>query len=104
MPAMKQTAVVRIVSTRVACAEGIKDTWREVSKWVAHRLAARFGDSVAVEYFDLCDLECPPVPPDIQLPFITVNGEALSSGGKISLPTIHNRLEELGIRPTQEPE
>jgi disulfide oxidoreductase YuzD len=96
------TAIVRIVGTQVVCDEGMKDTWREVSEWMARQLVARFGKSVVVEYFDLFDPQCPPVLPDEQLPLVTVNDEVLSSGGKVSLPAIRRRLEELGVRPVEE--
>jgi hypothetical protein len=91
--------VVRIIGTRVACAEGLKDTWREVAEWAAGQLGARFGDGVRVQYFDLFDADCPSVPPDAQLPFVVVNGEVLSSGGKISVPAIRKRLEQSGLCP-----
>jgi hypothetical protein len=88
-------AVVQIVGARIACAEGIRDTWRDVAAWAADQLKARFGDQVRVDYFDLFDPGCPPMPPNAQLPLVLVNGEVLSSGGKISVPTIRKRLETL---------
>jgi hypothetical protein len=90
------TIVVHIVGTRVACADGVKDTWREVAVWTAGQLKARYGPKVVVEYFDLFDPNCPPLPPDAQLPMVAVNGEVLSSGGKVSVPAIRKRLEQLG--------
>ena len=82
-----------------ACGEGVIDTWRELSEWAAQQLAARFGSAVRVTYFDLLDPSCPPLPPDAQLPLVLVNGEVLSSGGKISVPAIRKRLEALGLTP-----
>jgi len=91
--------VVHIIGAPVACAEGMKDTWREVAAWAAGKLAARFSGSVRVDYFDLFDPACPPLPPGAQLPLVLVNGEVLSGGGKISAPAIRRRLEALGLRP-----
>ena len=89
--------VVSIIAAQVACAERLKDTWRGVAVWAAGQLKAAFGDEVQVEYYDLFDPDCPPLPPDAQLPFVTVNGEVLSSGGKISVPAIRRRLQGLGV-------
>jgi hypothetical protein len=87
--------VVQIVGTPVACAAGVKDTWREVAGWTAGQLRMRFGDAVRVEYYDLFDPDRPSLPPDAQLPMVTVNGVVLTSGGKISVPAIRKLLEEL---------
>jgi len=92
-------ALVRIVGAPVVCASGVKDTWREIAAWAAGQIHARFGDQVQVEYFDLFDPACPPLPSGAQLPVILVAGEVLSSGGKIVLPAIRQRLEALGLRP-----
>jgi len=91
-------AVVHIVGAPIACAEGVKDTWRDVAAWAGGQLKARYGDQVRVEYFDLFDPACPPLPPDAQLPLVLVNGAVISAGGKISIPAIHKRLETLNIR------
>lgn len=82
-----------------ACGEGVTDTWRGLSEWAAQQLAARFGSAVRVTYFDLFDPSCPPLPPDAQLPLVLVDGEVLSSGGKISIPVIRQRIEALGVTP-----
>lgn len=92
---MGAAIVVQIVGTPVACAAGVKDTWREVAGWTAGQLHTRFGDAVRVEYYDLFDPACPPLPPAAQLPLVTVNGAVVTSGGKISVPAIRKRLEEL---------
>jgi len=96
---MTMPIVVHIIGAPVACAEGMKDTWREVAAWAAGKLAARFSGSVRVDYFDLFDPACPPLPPGAQLPLVLVNGEVLSGGGKISVPAIRRRLEALGLHP-----
>ncbi len=91
--------VVRIVAAPVACSGGLRDYWREVAAWASGQLVRYFGQAVRVEYFDLFDPACPPLPPGAQLPLVLVNGEVLSSGGKISVPVIRRRLEALGLTP-----
>lgn len=94
---MSAPGVVQIIAAPTACQEGVKDSWRETAQWAARQLAARFGDAVSVEYFDLFDPGCPLVPEGAQLPLVLVNGRVVSSGGKISIPLIRRCLEELGI-------
>ena len=93
---MQAPASVQIIGTPVACKEGLKDTWRETAKWAAGQLEARFGESVQVQYFDLFDPDCPPLPPHAQIPVILIDGQLLSSGGKISIPAIRKKLEKSG--------
>ena len=87
---------VNIIGAPVACKDGIKETWREVAEWAAGQLQARFGDMVRVHYYDLFDPQCPNVPSDGQLPVVLIDGMIVSSGGKISLPIIRKKLEQLG--------
>lgn len=94
---MKPKVTVSIVASPVACAGGVKNTWRDVAAWAADRLTGRFGESVEVRYFDLFDPACPALPADAQLPLVLVNGEVVSSGGKISIPAIRKRIEALGL-------
>jgi len=91
--------VVHIIGAPVACTDGVKDVWREAAAWAAGQLAARFSRSVRVDYFDLFDPACPPLPLGALLPLVLVNGEVLSSGGKISVPAIRRQLEALGLHP-----
>lgn len=84
---------IHIIGAPIACKEGVKDSWREVSAWAAGQLKVRFGEAVQVKYFDLFDADCPLVPPGAQLPLVLVNGEVLSSGGKISVPAIRKQIE-----------
>lgn len=86
---------VQIIGAPFACKEGVKDTWREVAEWAAGQLKTRFGESVQVKYYDLFDPDCPPIPPDAQLPLVLVNAVVLSSGEKISVPAIRKRIETL---------
>ena len=88
---------VTIIGAPIACKEGIKDSWREVAGWAAGQLEGRFGEAVQVKYYDLFEAECPAIPAGTQLPLVLVNGEVLSSGGKISVPAIRKRIEGLGI-------
>lgn len=92
-------ASVSIVGAPVACADGVKDTWRELAHWATGQIHARYGDRVEVTYFDLFDATCPPLPPDAQLPVVLVNNQVVISGGKLAVPVIRQRLEALGVQP-----
>jgi len=94
---MSGQAVVQIIGAPIACSEGYKDDWRETAQWAAGQLAAKFGDAVSVEYFDLFEAACPALPPNAQLPLVLINNEVLINGGKISIPLIRRRLVELGV-------
>ncbi len=96
---MSSPVVVRIVGARVACSDGLKDSWREVAAWASGQLVGYFGGAVEVEYFDLFDPACPLLPSGSQLPAVLVDGELFSSGGKISVPAIRKHLEVMGIAP-----
>src|SRR5689334_7705393 len=93
---MNAPVVVQIVGAPVACTTGVKDTWREIAGWAAGQLRQHFGDAVEVRYYDLFDPACPALPMDAQLPLVLINGEVLSSGGKIAIPAIRRRVEALG--------
>lgn len=95
LPMVKPVDVV-IVGAPIACADGVKDTWRELAGWVATQLELRFGDHVRVGYHDLFDPACPPLPPDATLPVVLVDGKVLSSGGKLSVPRIRRAVEARG--------
>ena len=92
---MPNRIVVQIIGAPIACAEGIKDSGRETANWAAGQLKQRFGDVVRVEYYDLFDPQCPALPPNAQLPLIIIEGEVISSGAKIPMPTIRKRLEAM---------
>jgi hypothetical protein len=91
--------LVQIIGAPVACAEGVKDAWRDVVKHAADQLLARFGNAVHVQYFDLFDPDCPALPDGAQLPLVLLNSEVFSSGDKISVPAIRKRIETLDIIP-----
>ena len=92
---MKDQVIVVIVGAPIACADGIKDSWREVAAWVGRQLEAQFGKLVRVGYYDLFDLKCPTLPENAQLPVVMVNGNLVSSGGKVSLPLIKDKIKQL---------
>jgi hypothetical protein len=90
-----QTVIVQIIGAPIACKEGVKDTWRETAAWAGGQLRQRFGEAVQVQYSDLFDPACPSVPTGAQLPLVLVNGEVLSSGGKISVPALRRKVETI---------
>jgi hypothetical protein len=92
---MNKPVFVQIVGAPIACEEGVKDSWREVSAWAARQLKAYFSETVQVKYYDLFDADCPPVPTGSQLPLVLVNDEAVISGGKISLPIIRGKINAI---------
>ena len=86
---------VQIIGAPIACKEGVKEPWRETANWVGAQLRQRFGEAVQVQYFDLFDPGCPSMPADAQLPLVLVNGEVVSSGGKISVPVLRRKIETI---------
>lgn len=92
---MNRPILVQIIGAPIACAEGVKDSWRDVAKWAIGQLKGYFGEAVDVRYFDLFDADCPPMPVNAQLPLVIVDGSMVSSGGKISIPAIRRRVEAL---------
>lgn len=91
---MNKVVSVQIVGAPIACEGGVKDNWRDTAKWSEGQLKARFGESVKVQYYDLFDADCPSMPPGAQLPLVLIEGDVVSSGGKISIPIIRRRVEE----------
>lgn len=92
---MQTMLIVQIIGVPIACAEGIKDSWRDTANWVAKQLEQRFGEAVRLEYYDLFDPNCPSLPADARLPLVLIEGEVISRGGKIPMPAIRKRLEML---------
>ena len=96
---------VRIIGVPGACAKGTSEPWREIAHWAAKQLAARFGDQVVVEYYDLFSSEMDHLPEALALvqrgeagvPLVFVGGNLLSAGGKVSVPAIRQALEALGL-------
>jgi disulfide oxidoreductase YuzD len=96
---MSALATIEIIGAPVACADGVKDSWRDLAQWIAGQIEGRYGQTVSVKYHDLFDPDCPSLPVDVQLPLVLVNGDVLNSGGKISMPLIRRQLTTLGISP-----
>jgi disulfide oxidoreductase YuzD len=92
---MSKVVTVQIVGAPIACEGGVKDSWRDTAKWAEGQLKARFGEAVEVQYYDLFDTDSPSLPEGAQLPLVLIDGQVLSSGGKISIPVIRRRVEEL---------
>jgi hypothetical protein len=92
--------LIQIIGAPIACKDGVKDSWREVAKWAANQLKLYFGEAVDTYYFDLFDADCPPMPINAQLPLVMVDGEMLSSGGKISIPAIRRKVEAVMEKET----
>jgi len=97
---MSSLVRVQIIGAPIACKEGVKDTWRETAAWVAGQLRQHFGEVVQTQYHDLFDPACPPLPSGVQLPLVLVNGEVLSSGGKISVPALRKKIETILAQET----
>lgn len=89
---------IQIIGAPVACANGIRETWRDAAVFAASKLAVYFGDAVQLEYYDLFDPACPAIPENSQIPIVLVNGTLFSSGGKISVPALRRHLEVLGLK------
>jgi hypothetical protein len=96
---MSEPVFIQIIGAPIACSEGFKDAWRETAEWLAGNLKGWYGKAVWVQYYDLFEPDCPPLPPDSQLPVVLVNGDLLSSGQKLSVPAVRRHLDELGVRP-----
>ena len=92
---MNQPTLVQIIAAPIACAEGVKDSWRDVARWAEGQLKARFGEAVQVKYLDLFDADCPTLPANAQLPVVLVNDEVTTNGGKIGLPVIRRKIESI---------
>ncbi len=80
------TAKIEIIGTPVACAEGVKETWRELAQWAGAQLHRRYGPAVDLVYYDLFDPDCPPLPQGAQLPLVLIDGEVLSRSWFQSTP------------------
>lgn len=92
---MSAPILVQIIGAPVACEDGVKESWRVVAAWAERQLRTRFGEAVQLDYYDLFDDDCPTLPSKTKLPLVLVDGEVLTSGGKISVPAIRKHLETL---------
>lgn len=92
---MSQPVLVQIIGAPIACKDGVKDSWRDVARWVEGQLKGHFGEAVQVNYYDLFDADCPPMPSGAQLPLVLVNSEIAVNGGKISMPAIRRKVRSV---------
>jgi hypothetical protein len=92
---MTRQVVIQIIGSLVACPAGVKDTWRELAELTRRQLDTRHKGFYSLEYFDLFDPGCPPLPPNAHLPYVTIAGEEFSSGGKLNIPAIRKKVAEL---------
>jgi len=92
---MSRQVLVQIIGSQIACSEGLKDSWRELADYTRRQLELRFNGTCQVEYFDLFDPACPPLPAEAQLPFVIIAGQKFSSGGKLNIPALSKRVAEL---------
>lgn len=90
---MSAPVLVQIIGASIACKDDVKDSWRDVARWAGGQLKTKFGEAVEVYYYDLFDADCPSMPAGAQLPLVLVDGETVSSGGKISVPQIRHTIE-----------
>lgn len=90
---MNATIRIHMIASQVACAEGTKDAWRELSDWAKGQLIAQFGPAIDFKYFDLFDPDCPELPEGAQLPLILVEDEPVINGGKVSIPVLRKKIE-----------
>jgi len=97
---MSEPILVQIIGAPIACKEGVKDTRREIAEWASGHLRQRFGEGVQVQYLNLFDPACSPMPPSAQLPLVLVNSEVLSSGGRISVPALRRKIEAIAEKGT----
>lgn len=62
---------------------------------IAHQGHSKHVDAVREINFDLFDADCPPMPEGGQLPLVLVNGEVIVNGGKVAVPVIRSKVEEM---------
>ncbi len=90
------TCSVLIVGLPSAASCPPEKTWRSAAGFVAQRLHARFGASVAVEYVDLfspemsehADVEARIATDGLVPPVVVVDGIVLHAGGKLNVSAI----------------
>ena len=92
---MNEPILVQIIGAPIACASGLKDSWRDMANWAAGQLEVRFGKAVQVKYYDLFETDCPPIPRNAQLPLVLIDGEVVINGGKLSMPVIRRKIETI---------
>ncbi len=96
---MTAPAKIEIIGSPIACEDGVKETWRDLAKWLGQKLQMKYDTAVSLTYYDLFDPDCPPLPDNAQLPLVLINGVVITNGGKLSMPAISRHLATLGIAP-----
>jgi disulfide oxidoreductase YuzD len=82
-------------------------TWKAASRALIERLKSRYGNSVQTEFIEIFSPESFDYPEILEMikteqatpPIVTVEGEIVQSGGKISERIIRESLDELGVDP-----
>ncbi len=95
IPSTREPIVVKIIGAPTACADGVKEVWRDVANWAGRQLETKYGDRVHTQYFDLFESDCPTLPPNSRLPVVFVNDRMVINGGKISIPRIRQEIDSL---------
>ncbi len=90
-------AVIQITGSLIACSQGVRDDWRDLSEWLRSKMTALYGDQVAVKYYDIFDPDCPGLPPDAKLPVVKINEEVPGHGRKNFDDIDRKKIESLGI-------
>lgn len=96
--------MVRIFGVPVAgCKPG--KSWQDAANFAKKLLTSKFGDQIKVEYIEFLPSKWKDFPEVIEsinkgkakIPIITVNGEAISTGGKINISQIEKRLLDIVV-------
>jgi hypothetical protein len=90
-------AQIEVIGSLIACSEGVRDDWREITKWLGEKLNTLYGEQVEVRYYDLFDEPKPELPENARLPVVMINRRVMSQGEKLSIPKIRNELQKLGL-------
>ena len=99
---MKNESMIRIFALPMAACDPNK-TWKAAADMIARRLKERYGDAVQTEFIELFSPESFNYPEILALmqneqaspPFVTLNGNLIQSGGKLSERVIREALEQL---------
>lgn len=91
----RSTIHVEVVGSQIACSQGLRDDWRELTEWIGSKLDVLYEGRVTTSYFDLFDENRLLLPVDAKLPVVMVNHEVISMGGKISMGLIRKKIDVL---------
>jgi hypothetical protein len=91
---MERKVQVTIIGAPMAGCEGQPyNPWRSLAGKAAMQLSKRCGEQVQVAYFDLFEPDCPAILASAQLPLVLMDGDVVTSGGKLSILVIRRRIE-----------